>query len=244
MKTVRSDSKKIDTLNKMADKYFTEKALGPDGKQMRFVMDAVLPHCRKPKALELGYGSGHWTRRLLEGGFYVTVIEGSSVLAERCRRTFGGAVKVVHSLFERFKPEQAYATIIASCVLEHVEKPEVLLGLMRSWLAPKGNLHIVVPNALSLHRRLGVKMKILSDQLEFSKQELGVGHKHIYTAKIFKKQLEQAGLAVDFIKGIFVKPLSSQQMMNWSDELLEAYNKLSDELPEYTAFLYAKCSKK
>ncbi len=234
---------KIKYLDVMADKYITEKALGPDAKQMGFIMNAVLPHCLGPKVLELGYGSGHWTKRLVTLGFDVTVIEGSAVLAKRCKNFFGERVKIVHSLFEKFKPKECYGSIIASCVLEHVENPQNLLLLLKSWLGNNGSLHIVVPNALSLHRRIGLKMKMLSNELELSPQELEVGHMHAYTRDIFKKQLEEARLKVNFIKGIFVKPLSSGQMIDWPDSLLEAYNKLSEELPDYTAFLYGNCSK-
>lgn len=244
MTSERTRSHIIEDLNTMADKYVTKKALGPDGKQMRLIMDAVLPLCRKPRVLELGYGSGHWTRQLVKRGFDVTVVEGSSVLCKRCRNAFGTSVKVRHSLFERFSPSRSYDSIIASCVLEHVHDPYKLLKLMKSWLAINGDLHIIVPNALSLHRRIGLKMKILADQLELSKQELEVGHKRVYTPDILKTDLRKADLHLNFLKGVFVKPLSSDRMMDWPDELFNAFNELSVDLPEHTAFLYANCSRK
>jgi carbamoyl-phosphate synthase large subunit len=232
------------SLDEMANKYFTPKALRPDRKQMDFIMEEVFSNCKGPRVLELGYGSGHWTRRLVDLGFDVTVVEGSRVLADHCRSRFGKSVKVIHSLFEKFTPNERYDTIIASCVLEHTKDYRLFLKLLRSWLSEKGNLHIVVPNALSLHRRIGLKMGLLKDPMELSPQELEVGHHHSFTTDIFKKELERSGLKVNFLKGIFLKPLSSGQMMDWPEGLLEAYNKLSGDLPEYTAFLYANCSQK
>jgi trans-aconitate methyltransferase len=231
-----------ESLDGMANKYFTPKALRPDRKQMDFIMDTVLSCCKGPKILELGYGSGHWTKRLVDSGFDVTIIEGSNVLAEHCLSRFGDSVKIARSLFEEFVPKECYNTIIASCVLEHVKDYKHMLKLLKSWLHEKGDLHIVIPNALSLHRRIGLKMGLLKDPMELSPQELEVGHYHSFTPDTFKAELKKSGLKINFMKGIFLKPLSSSQMMDWPEELLEAYNKLSDDLPEYTAFLYANCS--
>ncbi|MBL7070848.1 MAG: ATP-grasp domain-containing protein [Candidatus Omnitrophica bacterium] len=232
------------SLDSMADRYFTQKALGPDDKQMGFIIDEILTVCRGPKVLKLGYGNGHSVLKLVDMGFDVTVVEGASQLANECRDGFGGRVKIAHSLFEEFKPEEYYDTIIASCVLEHVKDPKELLHLLTAWLAPEGSLHIAVPNALSLHRRVGLKMGLLREPMELSPQELEVGHRRSYTVDTLKAELDSAGLNVNFIKGIFLKPLSSGQMMDWPHDLLEGYNKLSDELPEYTAFIYGSCSKK
>ncbi len=239
-----SDKGQDKTLDSMAEEYFTQKALGPDSKQKEFIIKAVMPHCSGPKVLELGYGNGHWTRKLVDMGFEVTVVEGSSSLVKHCRNTFGKSVKIVQSLFEEFEPTESYQTIIASCVLEHVEDPKKFLSLLRSWLDNRGKLNIIVPNALSLHRRVGLKMGMLSNPLQLSPQELEVGHRHAYTTEIFKAQLEESHLQINFIKGVFLKPLSSGQMMDWADDLLEGYNELSEELSEYTAFLYANCFKK
>lgn len=241
--TAKAQNNNKNYLDEMSDKYFTEKALGPDRIQMGFIMDAVLPYCTGPKVLELGLGSGHWSQKLIDKGFDVTVVEGSAVLAEHCRLKFGKSVQVINSLFEEYNPVATYHTIIASCVLEHVDNYKLFLNLLKSWLHENGNLHIVVPNALSLHRRIGVKMGMLDHLMQLSPQELEVGHCRTYNKDIFKAQIEESGLKVDFISGIYVKPLSSGQMIEWDEKILKAYNELSNELPEYTAFLYANCSK-
>ena len=209
---------------------------------MGFIMDAFLSHCSGPEILELGCGNGNWTRKLAAQGNRVTVVEGSAILAEELKREFGASIAVVHSLFENFRPAGKFDSVIASCVLEHVEDASSFLSLVRNWLKPGGHLHLVVPNALSLHRRVGLKMGLLSHALELSPQEIEVGHRRAYTYESFREELEATCFKIDFIKGIFLKPLSSGQMLGWPDALLEGYNQLSDDLPEYTAFLYAKCS--
>ena len=172
----------------------------------------------------------------------MSVVEGSSVLAQNLRVKVGERADVVHSLFEEFKPSGAFNDVIASCVLEHVSDSNEFLCLVRSWLSEAGHLHVVVPNALSMHRRVGYHMGLLDDPMALSPQELEVGHRRSYTAATFQSELEGSGLVVNSIKGIFLKPLSSAQMLEWPDALLDGYNSLSDELPEFTAFLYADCT--
>jgi hypothetical protein len=87
-------------------------------------------------------------------------------------------------------------------------------------------------------------MGMLRDPMELSSQELEVGHRRSYTLQTFRQELEGNRFTVRFVKGIFLKPLSGGQMIGWPDELLDGYNALSDELPEYTAFAYAKCCRK
>lgn len=229
-------------LDQMSDKYFTEKSSGPDRLQMDFIRDKILSECKGPKVLELGCSNGDWTEKLADKGLDVTVIEGSSLLVKKIKRKLGDRVKIVHRLFEEYRPPELYHSIIAACVLEHVEDSTDFLRRISSWLAPKGCLHIVVPNALSLHRRVEFKIGLLKEPLELSPQEIEAGHRRAYTLKSLRQELQGAGLCAHSIQGIFLKPLSSGQMLNWPRSLLEGYNALSDELAEYTAFLYARCS--
>lgn len=230
------------SLDEKASVYFTDKALGPDKKQVSYIRETVIPYCKGPKTLELGYGNGVWTQRLLEKGLDVSVIEGSARLAQKARGTHGARVRIYHSLFEDFKTDEKFDTIIASCVLEHVVTPEDLLKKIRSWAHRESDIHFTVPNALSLHRRVGLKMGILKHPLELSSQDIEIGHHTSYTIDSFKKQLEQAGFRVNFLKGIFLKPVNSALMMDWSEQLMDALNEMAKELPEYSAFLYANCS--
>ncbi len=229
------------SLDEKAAVYFTDKALGPDRKQVSYIREAVVPQCKGPKTLELGYGNGIWTRQLYEKGLDITVIEGSSKLAKKAEEDFAGSVRVVNSLFEDFITDESFDTVIASCVLEHVVDPMFFLGKLKSWAHAGSDVHITVPNAVSLHRRIGLKMGLLKNPLELSPQDIEIGHHTSYTLEIFRDQLESAGFEVNYIKGIFLKPVNSAWMMDWTDELLDAFNEMAEELPEYSGFFYANC---
>ena len=64
-------------------------------------------------------------------------------------------------------------------ILEHVEKPVALLSRAATWLAPGGRLLVDVPNGLSLHRMVGVKMGLLKEPCELNQRDLDLGHRHL-----------------------------------------------------------------
>ena len=73
-----------------------------------------------------------------------------------------------------------FNTILALHILEHLEDPINFLKTMKSLLADKGKIIIVVPNAESLHRHLGVKMGIIETIYDLGEEDIRVGHKRIY----------------------------------------------------------------
>ena len=54
-------------------------------------------------------------------------------------------------------------------------EPVQLLRWVRTWLQPTGRLHVVVPNADSLHRRVGVAMGALGRVDELSERDRRFG---------------------------------------------------------------------
>lgn len=235
-------SENLRSLDEKADVYFTAKALGPDRRQIRYIREEVIPHCKGPKTLELGYGNGVWTEELLKRGLDLTVVEGSARLAQAAKAAHGYRARIYHSLFEEFESNEKFDTIVASCVLEHVVDPEALLRKIRLWAHGDSDIHLTVPNALSLHRRIGLKMGLLKDCMELSPQDIEIGHHTSYTVASFKEQLDRNGFVVRGLRGIFLKPVNSALMMDWSAELMDSFNEIAEELPEYSAFLYAQCS--
>lgn len=147
-------------------------------------------------------------------------------------------------MFEEYTADRPFDAVIASCVLEHVGDTRNFLQRILGWLKPEGVLHATVPNALSLHRRVGLCMGMIQDPLQLSLTEIAVGHQRSYTRESFEQELADGGFGVNFVQGVFVKPLSSPQLVDWPDAILKGYDRLADTMPECAAFLYAHCSKK
>ena len=214
-----------------------------DKKQILMMVRRGLPHCRGPKVLEMSYNDRGWTDALLEQGFDLTVIEGARYNVEYARKKYGDRLNITEALFEEYRTDERFDSIIMSCIIEHVLDPALVLSMAASWLKDDGVIILVVPNKLSLHRRVGLHRGLLSSMEELSEQDLSVGHRRLYTMQSLADEIAGAGLHTPGIEGIFLKPLSSGQMMDWPDSLLNAYDEMSHELPDYSAYLFAPCYK-
>lgn len=233
----------LERLDEMGPEYFTEKAMSIDKKQIMMMVRRAIDCCRGPRVLEMSYNDRGWTDTLLSRGFDLTVVEGSRYNVEYARSKYGDRLKIVHSLFEQYEPQQKFDTIVLSCILEHVADPHSVLKRAASWLNEDGVAIVIVPNKRSLHRRVGVHMGLLKSLEELSEIDLSVGHRRLYTIESLQDEVARASLRYKQLQGIFLKPLASSQMMDWSDELLGAFDKMGNELVDYAGYLFADCYK-
>jgi len=171
----------------------------------------------------------------------VDVVEGSEVYARRARGLLAERGRVHHCLFEEFKPRVRYDTIVMSWVLEHVADPRGLLGRARGWLAPEGEIHIVVPNAESLHRRVGMCMGLLHCLDQLNESDFAIGHRRVYTWERLGNEIEAAGLRLIRMDGLLLKPLPSVLMESWPRDLRNAFFELAPLAPKLCSEIYAIC---
>src|SRR5262249_33496152 len=161
--------------------------------------------------------------------------EGAHYNVEYARAKYGDRLCIKEVLFEEFEPSERYDSIIMSCIIEHVIDPGLVLRRAASWLNDDGVVILVVPNKLSLHRRVGLRSGLLESMEQLSDQDLAGGHRRLYTVETLAEEIANAGLWTRQIEGIFLKPLSSSQMMDWPDTLLNAFDDVAHELREYSA---------
>jgi SAM-dependent methyltransferase len=159
------------------------------------------------------------------------------------KRDARATVAFHHALFEEFEPPRKYDVIIASGILHEIENPQRVLKKAAGWLKPGGILHANVPNAFSLHRRIGVAMGALKDCRDFSERDRAFGHFRVYDRPLLRRHVERAGLRITQQGGIFLKPLSNAQMMEWKPELLEAFFAVGKSLPDLCAEIYINARK-
>src|SRR5262249_5026143 len=153
--------------------------------------------------------------------------------------TVGPHVVFHHALFEDFAPPRRFDDIVMARALEHLDDPVGLLRTMRAWLEPGGRLHLVVPNAQSLHRRLGVHMGMLDRPGGLGGRDHKYGPRRVYDDDLLRCHVREAGWRVEQLTGVFLKPLSNAQMTAFAPELLDALFEVGRELPRYCAELYA-----
>ena len=201
----------------------------------------IMPWLRGLSCLELGPGNGQHLPSLLEIFEQVTILDGSKALLENIR-VESAKLEKIHTLFEDFSTDQKFDCIIADHVLEHVEEPQAILVQIKKWLAPGGRVIIGVPNANSLHRLAAVKMGILASQHDLNERDEILGHRRVYSRDQLQEEIENAGLRVSHMLGVFLKPLSNQQIEAvFSNAMISGFYELGKEFPEIAAEIYAIC---
>jgi len=225
--------------------YFSEQQLGIDNRTKKLVMEQIIPYIKEPKVLELGFVDGMFTDIMLTRGLDVTVVEGAEKHVTYAKNKYKDKknVSIIHSYFETFTTQDKYNTILGGDMIQFLDDPVAFFSKAKNWLDDDGVLIVTTPNRRSFHRRIGAYLKILSNPEDVSINDKKTGNLTMYDAYQLHDVLVQSGLCVHFVRGCFLKPLSSNQIKDWDDNLLRAFLKIGDELGDYGWFLIAYCSK-
>ena len=132
-----------------------------------------------------------------------------------------------------------FDTILVLHILEHLNNPINFLKTFKSLLTINGKIIIIVPNAESLHRCLGVKMGIINNIYDLSEEDIRIEHKRIYSMYSLELTIKEAGLELYNISGILLKPFHNALMQTLSNEILDGLNKMSDEFDDNCADILA-----
>lgn len=234
-------TRRSDELERIAAEYHLNGEV-PD----KFIEDLCQEHCCRwlrsllapdDRVIELGVGEGITLAKLSPHAARYTVVEGAASLAERARARHPG-VEVVQALFEDHLPDEPCDKLLALHVFEHVDAPVALARHLRRWLKPDGELVVVVPNRDSLHRRLAVLLGLQPALDSLSPRDHLVGHQRVYGIAGLHEDLRAAGFEPIETRGFFLKTLPNGMMLGHSPALIDAMNRLGDELPaEYLANL-------
>lgn len=193
--------------------------------------------------LELGLGHGitatvfgkHFKRHV--------VVDASSAVIANFRKTYPDSkAEVVESYFENFATDERFDVIVFGFILEHVDDPVLILRHFRQFLRPNGRMFVTVPNAEVLNRRLGHLAGMLPDMTALSDHDRLLGHKRYYTVQTLKQDLERAGYVINRLEGIYLKPLTTTQMLshNFDQRVIDALCLVAIDYPELSCGLLAE----
>lgn len=195
--------------------------------------------------LELGLGHGATVKKFSSAYNRHIIIEGSDEVIEHFRRTNHDACsKIVHDLFEEYESDILFDVIVMGFILEHVDDPEVVLKRYRRFMKPSGFVYAVVPNARSLHRRIGREAGLLPDFYQLSDYDRKAGHKRYFDIDSIKRLLEISGYKVNRVEGLFLKPFTTAQLvtLNLSSAVLRGMFEIGMAYPELSnALLIQAC---
>jgi 2-polyprenyl-3-methyl-5-hydroxy-6-metoxy-1,4-benzoquinol methylase len=222
------DDNESQRLKRIAKDGFTQ--FDKDQKVSSYRAKTIVSLCEGPRVLDVGCADGLVTEILANEFPGLVTIDGSIELIERLRQRVP-SIKAVHTLFEDFTPNELFDTIVMGHVLEHVDEPVALLTRAKDWLCDGGKIIVTVPNAESIHRRIGLEMGMITELTELSEGDHLIGHRRIYSTDTLEHDIESAGLRTIHSEGVMLKPLTNAAMFDWADELLAAFNSLAKKLP-------------
>lgn len=215
-----------------------------------YMIRSFEPFFRRGSLLELGSFRGDFTRRFLDYFDDITCVEASEVAIQEAKRQLGDRASFIHSTFETAVLPRRYDNIVLTHVLEHLDDPvRVLRRINDEWLAERGRLFLVCPNANAPSRQIAVKMGLISHNAAVTPAEAEHGHRCTYSLDTLERDALAAGLRVLHRSGIFFKALANFQWDRLlqtdiiSKEYLEGCYKLGQMYPDLCSSVFLMCER-
>lgn len=225
-------------------KYYYTSGQEFDDINKKMVIEEIRRFIRPGRMLELGYINNIWTTALLDAGGTVDILEAASNHVEKAREDFSGnrKVEVFHTLFEDYVPKEKYDTILMSGVIKHIPDDVDFLRKARAWLKPDGVVIACTQNSRSFHRRLGTYMGLELAPDAHNKRDKEVFNIHQYDRFKWRALFLEAGYEVEKVQGVFLKTLSTEQMMYLGEkydvvQIMDGLKLLAEELQDYAWYL-------
>jgi SAM-dependent methyltransferase len=219
----------------------------------------LLERQRPRVVVEVGCGVDMLTRRALDAGLVPeqwVVVEPSAPFAALARDAMESmtGLSVVEGFFEDSVSELLHITgepvdmVLLSGLLHELEDPTVVLDAAGQILSDGGLLHVNVPNAYSLHRRLAKAMQLISDVHQPSERNTALTQFHRFDRESLRAMLSDAGFVPEEEGGYFLKPFTHAQMLALEDllspEMLRGLWQLGRELPELASEIYVNARRR
>lgn len=163
------------------------------------------------------------------------IVEGSERMIRMCRDEMAlpDHVRLEQAYFETFETDRRFDVIEMGFVLEHVEDPALVLRRFAGYLAPGGRIMIAVPNAKSLHRRIGFRAGLMDDVHALSGADLALGHRRYFDPESIQALVESCGLEVTGRAGLMLKPFTTAQLASLQLDagVIRAMDEVGFDLP-------------
>ncbi|WP_274309203.1 class I SAM-dependent methyltransferase [Solibacillus daqui] len=188
--------------------------------------------------LELGIGHGYTSILFSENFNHHVVVDGSEEIISNFKKNNDvGQIEIIHSYFEDFHTDEKFDVIVMGFILEHVDNPDLILEKYRHYLKPNGTIYIAVPNSDCLNKRIGLEAGLIDNMKNLTEADLALGHQRIFDVDSLKDLCVKNGFKVNNIEGIFLKPITTQQIksLELSKEILNAMLTVGVNYPELCA---------
>lgn len=240
-----SKEEQLKAVEEAGRRYYYSSEQEFDDINKKMVIDEIRRFIKPGRMLELGYINNIWTDALLAAGGSVDILEAATNHVEKAREHFRDdkRVRVFQTLFEDYVPQEKYDTILMSGVIKHIPDDVGFLRMTRAWLKPDGVVIGCTQNSRSFHRRLGAYMGLELAPDVHNKRDREVFNIHHYDRFKWRALFLEAGYEVERVQGVFLKILSTEQMMYLGEkydiiQIMDGLRRLGEELQDYAWYLF------
>lgn len=181
-----------------------------------------------------------------------TIVEPSADFtknAETLANEKGRKITIMNDFFENAvsKLSRNYDFILCASLLHEVEYPDKLINAIAQVCNADTVVCIIVPNAASMHRLLGMEMDFLADIHELSEAAVDFQQHTVFDRKRLHKIVTVQGGVILNEGGFFVKPFSHKQMYAimqagiLDENVLDGLYMLGSSMPEFASEIYVNC---
>jgi len=150
--------------------------------------------------LDVGCGSGVFSRMLAEAGARVTGLDGSPAMIEAARAAGGGRYEVGR-VEDVGRLPQSFDGALCLSVLEYLAEPQPVLAAISGRLKPGARLALSVPNARSTVRRAQSWLKPLAAAAGRQAFAYLASSRRLWTKAELLRMADAAGLEAEAILG-------------------------------------------
>lgn len=199
----------------------------------------------KKTLLDIGCSYGRIAKMLSPFFKKIVAVDGSNdLISQAIKENSAENISYIASLIEDFKLEEKFDAVLLSFILEHVAEPTEVIRKASGFLKEKGILFLMVPNAESLHRRVGKSMGLIKELNELTSQDVSHGHRRVYTMEGISKEVISAGLKINDMGTYFIKPFSNAQMESVDGKICDALYEISNDIKGLGSMIFVSASLK
>ena len=207
--------------------------------------------------VEIGCGSEllceAWSHAGHEVNHWLIVEPGDEFAAIARKSTLPG-VRVIQDYFENARDEilktlpERPDLVICAGLLHEVPSADAMLQAIRSIMGPSSILHVNVPNANSLHRRIAQAMGLIEDAKALSAQNRKLFQRHVYDMADLQQELSANDFDIRNSGGHLIKPFTHAQMEAIAgvigSDILDGLFKLGQDIPALASEIYVEAKLK
>jgi 2-polyprenyl-3-methyl-5-hydroxy-6-metoxy-1,4-benzoquinol methylase len=231
-----------DILENVANIYETKKDYDYINTMLAF--DIFKKDIMDKNILEVGCADGAMTEKLVLYTKSLDIIEPSSRYCDIVKN-IKGVGNIYNDFSENINNNKKYDVVLLASLIHHIEYPDKFLQDIKKFLDKDSVILATVPNVKSLHRRIGVKMGVLSDEFDDSERNIKYHQFGKFTLDLLKKLFIDNGFEVIESYGYMIKPFSSDIMekINLNEKQIKAMFEIGKEFQELSSQLYIKAKR-